>query len=353
MSPTPRVTILMAVHNGGPHLDAAVRSVLAQTFADFELLIVDDASTDASREQIGRFQDARIRLIRNEMKLGLARSLNKGLALATAELIARHDADDVSHPDRVSEQVAFLERHPQVAVLGTQARFIDADGRPVRRSFWPKSTSYGGIRWQLMFDSPFVHASVMFRRSVIWSRLAGYDETFDTSQDFELWTRAMVAGCEMRNLPSTLIDFRLHDQSASARYRREHVEKLHGVLLGILEHVLGSDAVPSGWPDAWIRLNNPRVFDAIPGDAMTCARAIATILRAFRERYPEAACSSEVRRHAAAMLVRIASAGARRAAWADASRVMRMALRMNPAVAAGGLPICLASAVRGERAPRR
>ena len=207
-SASPRVTVLMSAFNSAAYIDAAIGSILSQTFTDLELLIVDDGSTDATREKIAAWSDHRIRVVHNESNIGLTRSLNRGLAVARGVFIARQDADDVSHPERVARQVEFLENHPNVTVVGTQVRYIDAGGRRIAAAPWPKSTSNFAIRWQLLFDSPFVHTTVMFRRATVWDELRGYDERFVTSQDFELWSRVAAASHEMRNLADTLVDFR-------------------------------------------------------------------------------------------------------------------------------------------------
>src|ERR1043165_9066720 len=122
---SPHVTVLMAVYNGEPFLAKAIDSILAQTYEDFELLVVDDGSTDATPDIVRSYGDRRVRTVRNPRNIGLARSLNVGLAEARGALVARHDADDLSYPDRFRRQVEFLAAHPDVAVLGTRFDSID------------------------------------------------------------------------------------------------------------------------------------------------------------------------------------------------------------------------------------
>ena len=333
----PLVTVLMAVHNGADYVEAAVESILRQSFADFEFLIVDDASTDDTPPRLARFTDPRIRRVRNETNLGLARSLNRGLALARGVLIARQDADDVSHASRLGEQVAFLEREPGVAVLGTQVRYIDARDRTVSAAPWPKSTSALAIRWQLLFDGPFVHASVMFRRDIVWTELGGYDESFATSQDFELWSRVGAGGHAMRNLSATLVDFRIHPASASMRYTVEGVSKVAPVVRRNVIAELGPGALPPDWPEAWIRLTNPAVFPDTGDDWEKVARAIDEIHRAFTARHPEAASDEEIRRHFASMLIRLSCRGAEQRRTKSMT-AFAQACRLEPAMAARALP---------------
>lgn len=346
----PRVTVLMSVHNGGTYVDEAVRSILSQTFTDFEFLVIDDGSADGTAARIEALGDPRVRLIRNEANIGLTRSLNRGLALARGALIARQDADDVSYPQRLAMQVDFLDRHPAVAVLGTQARTIDARGRAVNVAPWPKSTSEVAIRWQLLFDSPFVHTSVMFRTDVIRDELGGYNEEFTTSQDFALWSRVAAAGYSMRNLPRTLVDFRTHQESVSGRYELANVAKLSAVLLNNLISQLGA-VVPDGWPDIWIRLNNPRVFPDSSEDDAAVVRAITAIHARFVQLGPEAAENREIRRHLAAMLIRAANAGARRGRVASISSFARAA-RVDPGMAAPAIPRYVGQMVLGRARPK-
>ena len=121
MTPSPRVTVLMAVYNGERFLAEAVASILDQTFRDFEFLIVNDGSTDRSREIILSFGDPRIRLVDNPENIGLTRSLNRGLELAKGGLIARQDADDISLPERLEREIGFLDGNPKAAIVGSQA----------------------------------------------------------------------------------------------------------------------------------------------------------------------------------------------------------------------------------------
>ncbi len=347
MSPPPLVTVLMAVHNGIRYLDDAVHSILRQTFADFEFLILDDGSTDGTGERLATWRDPRIHVVRTEANIGLTRSLNRGLALARGTFVARQDADDVSHPERLAAQVARLREAPAVAVVGTQARTIDAHGRTVRVAPWPKSVSSLAIGWQLIFDSPFFHGSVLFRKDVIWSLLGGYNETFDTSQDFELWSRVAAAGHPMNNLPGAHLSFRVHGASVSSRYGLEGVDRLRAVLQSNLATALGSDAMPEEWPDAWIRLNNPRVYPRSADPPAVVARAIEMIHQRFVVRHSEARDNPEIRRHLAAMLIRVATAGAERG-WMSSLGPYARGCRLDAATGVHAAPRYLARLVLGQ-----
>lgn len=337
MNQPPRVTVLMAVHNGARYVDEAVASILRQTYTDFEFLIIDDGSTDESPRRLAAFVDPRIRIIRNDTNIGLARSLNLGLGLAAGSLIARQDADDIAHADRLQAQVDFLDRSPDVVVLGTQARYIGSTGRARNVAPWPKSTSNRGIRWQLLFDGPLIHSSVMFRKAIIWNELGGYDVSFVTSQDFELWSRVSSRGYVMQNLPRSLVDFRVHNESLSRRPRIDTIAKLRELFLGNLVSELGAAAVPADWPDIWVRFCFPAAFPDTVDPVPAVSRAIEAIHRRFVEVSHGAEHDPEIRRHLAAMQIRIANyAAARR--WIRSFRPFVRACRLDPVMAAHAAP---------------
>lgn len=214
----PRVTVLMSVHNGGRWLRAAVESVLAQTWRDFEFLILDDASTDDSAAQIAAFCDPRIRLLRLEENLGLTRCLNLGLREARGEFIARQDADDLSAPERLEKQVAFLDQHPACALVGAQARVIGPGGRSRGVRALPQETV--AIRWLSLLDNPIIHTAAMARAAVIRDELGGYDESFPCCQDYDLWAR-VFARHGAANLAGRLVVVREHGASISATRKAE------------------------------------------------------------------------------------------------------------------------------------
>jgi glycosyltransferase involved in cell wall biosynthesis len=215
-----QVTVLMAVYNGMPYLPAAMDSILNQTFSDFEFLIVNDCSTDETRNIILSYDDSRIRLLDNSENIRQTKSLNRGLASTRTEFVARMDADDISHPTRLEKQAAYLKSHPEVAVAGTFLRYIDVEGRVTGSQTHPDYDE--AIRWMQLFYCPITNGSAMFRKSVIWDRLKGYDETVSVSQDWELWSR-VPRECKLANVPDPLLDVRLHPEqySKSAEGRQE------------------------------------------------------------------------------------------------------------------------------------
>ena len=200
----PAVSVLMGVWNGAPHVREAVESVLSQTVKDLELIVIDDGSTDSTPRMLAAFSDPRLRIERRA-RGGLTRALNAALGLARAPLVARLDADDVARPERLERQLAFLASHPDVGLLGTGALLIDASGREIGVVRPP--TDDAAIRSALIRRNPFVHSSMVVRRSPV-ERAGGYDETFPVAQDYDLWLRASAL-THMANLPEPLVVRRL------------------------------------------------------------------------------------------------------------------------------------------------
>ena len=207
----PLVTVLMPVRNGAAHLRAALDSILAQTFADFELLVLDDGSTDATPDILRAVTDSRVRVVTNPQNLGLVPTLNRGLELARGSLIARQDHDDISLPTRLQRQVEYLRSHPDCALVGTEAIQTDAAGRKAFRLLRPSAAE--SIRWYLCFDNAFIHSSVMFRSEVVLQECGGYPLSLH-SEDYALWSR--IARKHLTaNLPESLLLYREHQSSVT------------------------------------------------------------------------------------------------------------------------------------------
>jgi glycosyltransferase involved in cell wall biosynthesis len=217
------VTVLMPVYNADRYLGPAIESILRQTFKEFEFLIINDASTDSSSKIIASFSDKRIRVVDNERNLGVTKTLNRGIHLAEGELIARQDADDLSHPERLERQVVFLRAHPEIALVGTQAIIIDELGN-YKRILRDRPHDHVAIKWDLLFDNSFVHTSVMFRNTIVRDTLGGYDPSYVACEDYELWSRVAEV-CHVANLPSSLVWHRVH--AASKREGTEESVKVH------------------------------------------------------------------------------------------------------------------------------
>lgn len=332
--PEPQISVVMSVYNGESYLAEAIDSILAQSFTDFELIVINDASIDGTAAVLSGYDDPRIRIVTNSENSGLTVNLNRGIALARAPLIARHDADDRSHPDRFRLQLDFLARHPDIAVLGTQFRLIYPDGRlqpaPAARA---RLRTPDGVRWQAILDSPFVHSSIMMRAETIRS-LGGYNETFRAAQDYELWSRLL---CEHKgaNLSEPLVDFRIHAQSVSHKYTSAQIGKKKGVsCTNILRHL---DTEPR-WFDDWIWVDNPALWHAGRCEnPVWLAQGILVLRDRFLAKVPEPAAVKEIQRHVARLIERVATNLALNGDG-RAFGCLPMLFRANPGIALTILP---------------
>jgi glycosyltransferase involved in cell wall biosynthesis len=296
----PAVTVLMPVLNVEPFVRQAIASILAQTWTDFELVIVDDGSTDGTPGVIASFADTRIRVMTNRSPEGLARALNRGLDAARAPLVARHDGDDVAHPRRIETQLAFLRANPEVALLGAQVRVLNARRPPVPPA-WRRALTHAGIRFQSMFDNPFIHSSVVFRREVVREEFGGYDPAFASGEDFDLWSR-IADRHPVRNLPQRLVDFRMHAASTALQYGSEHVARAGAVIERNMRSVLALTEIPERWSRMLASMQlDPRARGEIDGRELL--DILAAVHDRYRVRHPE---NPEARRILAAKLGDIA-----------------------------------------------
>ena len=220
MKADPQISVVMPVHNAFPFLDESIRSILEQTLKDFEFVILDDASTDGSTQLLREWsrRDARIQLQESKARLGLSGSSNAVVAKSQAKIVARMDADDVAHPDRLSRQLKIIESRPEIAVIGTLCNGIDASGRVVR----PRD------RWRLVRRSsyvPFPHGSAMFRREA-FDAVGGYDEKAVRAEDQDLFSR-MAAKGRVVTLPDILYSYRYPSNNATLLNGRLAVNENH------------------------------------------------------------------------------------------------------------------------------
>lgn len=209
----PRASILLPFRNAEHTLDAAIASMAGQTYPDWELLLIDNASADGSAAiaQAWAKRDPRISVV-NEPTVGIAHALNTGLTHATGELVARMDADDFSHQERLSKQVAFLEAHPEIGVLGTCTRFATTVERSSGMRWfvaWQNAiTDPHGHYVKRFVDAPLAHPTVLFRRALV-ERYGAYG-TGPLPEDHELWLRWMDAGVRFTKLPEDLLTWNDH-----------------------------------------------------------------------------------------------------------------------------------------------
>ncbi|WP_181919650.1 glycosyltransferase [Alkalilimnicola ehrlichii] len=200
---TPRVTVLLAVYNSERSISKCVESILEQSFKDFELLIVDDGSTDQTADIIRRAskKDNRIRILSNSSNLGLGASLAWGVDEAVGEYLIRIDADDVCLPDRLERQVRHLDQNPEVDVLGGAALEVDSSGKQIGVRCMP--AEHDDIM-ACIWANPFIHPTVAFRRRRLLD-VGSYDPELRRRQDYELWFRCAERGLRFANLQEPLI----------------------------------------------------------------------------------------------------------------------------------------------------
>jgi glycosyltransferase involved in cell wall biosynthesis len=298
----------MAIHNEERFLRPAIASVLQQTFPDFELLVIDDASTDRSPAIARSFGDPRVRVLRNERQRGLTASLNFGLTMTRSAYVARLDGNDIAFPNRLARQVAWLDAHPDVGALGGQAITINARGWRIRRvhlnPLWYRPVGGAELQWYRMFDTPFIHSAVMFRRELA-ERLGGYDERQPLYQDADLWMRmGRVAG--LANLDDSLVAYRFlrHSMTAdlSRRERRRYAELKAPVVHAVMRDILQWNEVPERWAWLWAQTTDPTT-SSIDGPATM--EILDRCASRFFEIHPEARGNRRIARHRVSMAARI------------------------------------------------
>jgi len=222
----PRVSVIMSVHNGERHLAAAIESILVQTFGDFEFIVIDDGSTDATARILAQYckSDARICLHRFNENRGLSSALNFGIRLARGEYVARMDADDISLPIRLEKQVEFMNSYPDVDICGSWVALIgERQGEE-----WQHPLGHFSIYARMLFGSALAHPTVMMRASSISDARIFYDERVFYAQDYDMWSRALP-GLKMANLGQVLLYYRIHTQSVGSKYRADQL-RMHGAI---------------------------------------------------------------------------------------------------------------------------
>ncbi|MCK5285790.1 MAG: glycosyltransferase [Candidatus Pacebacteria bacterium] len=211
----PKITVLMPVYNGEKYLEESIKSILNQTFTDFEFLIINDASTDESKNIINSFNDPRIKLVENEENIGLTKSLNKGLILAQGEYVARMDDDDISLPKRFQIQVNLMNKNPKIGVVGTWAKVIGESNKKYIKTY----SNFEKIKALSIFKNILIHPSVMMRKNILDKYDLKYNEELTHSQDYDLWARLMLYS-PITNIKKILILYRIHKENESHLYTK-------------------------------------------------------------------------------------------------------------------------------------
>lgn len=224
-----KITVLMPVYNNEKYLRPAIESILNQKFTDFEFLIINDGSTDKSKEIIRSYKDQRIRYEENIENLGIIKTLNKGIDLAKGKYIVRMDGDDISLPERLKIQYDFMEKNPEIGVSGGKVETI---GNMTSYSTKPNNNSEE-IRANLIFNTPFSHPSVIIRKDVLSSKNLFYDDNFPHAEDYELWTRVSKYS-KLGNINKKILKYRMHEESicnTHSEAQRQSAQKIRILLL--------------------------------------------------------------------------------------------------------------------------
>ncbi len=230
----PELSILMPVYNGARYIKPAIESLLHQTFTDFELVVVDDGSTDQSHEILASFSDPRIRVLRNDCNRGIVYSRNRALSEARGRYIAPFDADDIAHPRKFERQIRFLEEHPAYGMVGCRVYHIDPEGRRLK-SRWRLGAGPEMIPALQLFRAYFIQSAVVYRREAIPA--GGYAEGFEIVEDYMMYYE-VAQRHKTINLPEYLLYYRIHEESIQRKRRDVLVEceqKLYQYMYAPLE----------------------------------------------------------------------------------------------------------------------
>lgn len=215
----PKISVILPVYNASAFLKKAMDSIIDQTYTDWELIVINDGSTDNSEEIILSYTDKRIRYYNNEANLGLIASLNKAILLCSGEYIARMDADDISDPERFAKQINFLDKNTDYAMCGSFAQIIDDRENITGKIIHVTDNDY--LKVNLLFSVPFVHPSMMIRSEIFNEVL--FDKEYIHAEDYDLWTR-ISRKHKVANIPDFLIKYRWHETNVSVTNSKKQEE---------------------------------------------------------------------------------------------------------------------------------
>ena len=245
----PLVSILMPVFRTAPYLREAMDSMLCQTFQDFELIVLDDCSPDNAEEILEAYDDPRIVRYKGEKNAGLSNVLNVGIGMARGKYIARMDSDDISLPQRLQVQVAYLDKHPDVDLVSVGMRLFGA-----KEGTWIRELNHEKVKIEALFHSPVLHASSVWRKDSFEQHGLRFHQEMVPAEDYDLWTRAMLKGLKLVNLPEVLYEYRIHEAQATVQTDKT-AAKSREVQMTYLQEALPSlsdknrDAFPKRlWP---------------------------------------------------------------------------------------------------------
>lgn len=216
----PKISVIMPAYNAEKYIDEAIDSILNQTYKDFELIIINDGSTDNTKEIILKYDDPRIIYLENEKNRGIVKTLNKGLNQARGEYIARMDADDIAIYNRFEKQIEYLDDNKDVGILGTGIRIFGENIKPQERIF---TTNPEQLKAELIFNSCIAHSTVMMRRSNLIDNGLQYNEKFPGREDFALWWE-IVKVSKVNNISDILLNYRIHKKQITQNKDKKNKE---------------------------------------------------------------------------------------------------------------------------------
>jgi glycosyltransferase involved in cell wall biosynthesis len=312
----PLVSVLVAVHDGEPFVRTALLSLLRQAVSDLELVVVDDCSSDGTRDTLAALAEPRVRVLRNEEQLGLAGSLNRALDEARGRFVARMDADDAAFPDWLERSLRLLGSRVELGLVGSGVLDIERDGTP--RELHLHDAGSAAMRWRALFGAPVFHNTVVLERERLETHGLRYDASFGESEDYELWTRVLeVADGDCVEAP--LVLHRLHSQQASRRrgdLQRTLAEKISLRQIGAIAPEIEERRAKLA-RQVWLGA------EVVAADVEDAADAFVELERVFEA---EHAPAGAVRADAARALARLAP----RAPGGTGAGVLREAARLDP-----------------------
>ena len=230
----PLVSVLMPVYKTAPYLSEAMDSMLHQTFKDYELIVLDDCSPDNAEEILDAYDDSRIVRYKGENNVGLSNVLNVGIEMARGKYIARMDSDDISLPNRLQIQVDYLEAHSEIDLVSVGMQLFG-----VKESVWIRERNPEKVKIEALFHSPVLHASSMWRKDSFERHGLRFRQEMVPAEDYDLWTRAMLKGLKLVNLPEVLYEYRIHEAQATVQTDKTAAKSLE-VQMAYLQEALPS-----------------------------------------------------------------------------------------------------------------
>lgn len=237
----PKVSVILSAYNAEKYLAFAVESILNQTFGDFEMFLINDASTDGTGRIIGSFSDPRIININNRTNLGVAVSANRCMDMANGEYIARMDADDISMPRRFEYQVKFMDENPDVGVCGS---WIDTIG-PYKNYTNKYPADHAEIKYRMLYENPFCQPVIMLRKKLFDKFNLRYEPSFFPSEDYDLWEKSLEC-FEGANIQKILLSYRIHPKNASHTMSEKQIKETDIIRIRQIRRLAGDISGPEG-----------------------------------------------------------------------------------------------------------